>query len=276
MAQIENMKATRLKRPLGFTLIELLVVIAIIAVLAGLLLPTLSKAKQKGQSIACVNNLKQLQLAWQLYADNHDDVMPLNWLADIDGHWRSQPGSWTLGNLRADVDLTNLTTGTLYLYAANARLYRCPADKTRVSLSSGGRVPVIRSYATLVALHTKGLFADPGATVVSSPLVQFSDCVKLSSIRAPGPDKAWVFIEPNEASHAHASWDFDLGRLNVNWAHLPTGRHSLGCSLSFLDGHVQPYRWKAPKEKRQTGDVIQSKADREDYHRLLEGYPRKL
>src|SRR6185436_502282 len=122
----------------GFTLIEFLVVIAIIAILAGMLLPALNKTKAKGQSAACIHNLKQMQLAWQMYTDESNDVMPLNWIFDSGGFARNLPGSWVLGNAAVDSNLTNLTAGTLYPYLKSPRVYLCPGDQGKVKSTAPG------------------------------------------------------------------------------------------------------------------------------------------
>src|SRR5689334_17225777 len=200
--KMRSLDEWRTMRTSAFTLVELLLVIAIIAILAGLLLPVLSKAKAKCQSIVCVNNLGQLQKAWLIYTDDHNDVLPLNWITTDGGVTRSLPGSWVLGNAALDVDLTNITSGTLYPYVPNPRSYRCPADQTKADTAVVKKVPVIRSYATLSAFNSKGAYY---ATIAPWP---YLECDKLSAFHNPGPGDAWVFIDPNQASHEGAGWDF--------------------------------------------------------------------
>jgi prepilin-type N-terminal cleavage/methylation domain-containing protein/prepilin-type processing-associated H-X9-DG protein len=261
-------------RASGFTLIELLVVIAIIAILAGMLLPALSKAKAKGQATVCLNNLSQLGKAWFIYTDDSDDVMPFTWLDDGPGTWRARPGSWVLGNASVDVAPTNLQSGTLYDYAKVLNVYRCPADKKLAQPGLGKKVPVNRSYYVNFELNAVG-----GYLVTNTAPAPFQFAVKLSSVVWPSPSELWVFIEKNDfAVDDNGEPVFGCyikqSRPHTYWGDVPTDRHSLGCNLSFADGHAQRHPWKAPK-KDPTGKILPG-GDRQDDNWVLGGIPRTV
>jgi len=116
-----------------------LVVIAIIAILAGLLLPALSRAKAKSQSAVCQNNLKQLILGWRLYADEHDDRLAGSISVRIVNgpDFVNQPGSWVLGNAKQDRTASNIMAGVMFNYAPAVGAYRCPADRSTVNGDKG-------------------------------------------------------------------------------------------------------------------------------------------
>ncbi len=253
-----------MKRQAGFTLIELLVVVAIIAILAGMLLPALSKAKDKAHAIACMNNLRQLSLAWMLYYEDNDDVLPPNKSRQAGGSWVSTEDSWIVGDVKNDVSTVNIQNGVLFPYASSAKIYRCPADKRYVEIN-GKKIQ--RVFNLGMSWHLNGWsngrkIHEPGGYHLS----------KASQIKQPA--RVLVFIDEQEFVNINGHFAFNP-RFNHSdqWISSPADRHTQGLYLSFADGHAEYWRWKWPKRNKTTGIPVANDQDRDDLRRLQKTIP---
>lgn len=233
----------------AFTLIELLVVIAIIALLAAMLLPALAAAKAKAKSIACLNNLKQLELCCQLYSnDNNDYLVPNNSVYIIGGSGQNITGSsWLLDlDARTEIDPSNIVNGLLFQYNSSLAIYHCPADTSHLQDAVGNLLPQSRwrSYNMSQSINGYPEF-DPDLSLY------IPSWKKYTAIRHPVPSELFVFIDENADSIEDAEFGCPpkgspYYPQNV-WWDLPADRHNRGANLSFADGHADYWKWKVPK-----------------------------
>jgi prepilin-type N-terminal cleavage/methylation domain-containing protein/prepilin-type processing-associated H-X9-DG protein len=274
-AQTKYQKAD--SRNSAFTLIELLVVIAIIAILAAMLLPALTKAKQRAQGIQCMNDARQIMLCWRMYSEDNTDVLPPNdYPYDKGGTRDGSLKCWVFGSMAVNIDILYGDQGGLLpavpgvnnelvgmspqlsclaSYNQNPLLYKCPAD---VTLCQGKPRP--RSVSMNSCVGTRwysaglggGYKAYPGAFqgeevgggwstgTYHDPNGEYRCFGKITSFTSPGPSDTWVIMDENPYTINDPLMAIPMVPKIVDW---PANYHGGSVGISFADGHSELHKW---------------------------------
>jgi prepilin-type N-terminal cleavage/methylation domain-containing protein/prepilin-type processing-associated H-X9-DG protein len=237
----------------AFTLIELLVVISIIAIIASLILPALSRAKGRAQGSFCLNNTRQLSLAWTVYADEHNGLLAYNLgksartavmvpaatpAASMAQNWVNNVLNWEL-----NPDVTNGTkmveTGIGPYADKSTAIYHCPSDTAVSELQRGvGWQMRVRSYSMNAMVGDAGNFSQTGVNVNNTNYVQF-----FKTFTIPRPSDIFVFLDEHPDS-IDDGYFLNTYSAHPAWNDLPASYHNGGASFSFADGHSESHHWR--------------------------------
>lgn len=202
---------------LAFTLIELLVVIAIIAILAALLLPALTQAKQKAQGVYCMNNEKQLALAWKMYADDNQGRLVPNFT-----YGATAANDWCVGDMKSTqcTNIALITTSLLYPYVNNVGAYKCPGVNQYQPTYVRG--VSMNSHMGYTNTTQSGGLAYQKESMIARP----SDLMVILDENDLSIDDAWIdLITVNNYAGAY-------------WGNVPASYHSGSGGMSYVDGHA--------------------------------------
>jgi prepilin-type N-terminal cleavage/methylation domain-containing protein len=283
----------------AFTLIELLVVIAIIGILAALLMPALSQAKQRAQGIICLNGGKQIMTAITLYVGDNNDFYPPNpddGNTDAGYNWCSGQAGDQYPNDHDQFNPDVLKDPKLCLVSqylsGNTSLFHCPGDK-RYGLYTGANpalqgqfIPAARTFSMNQAVGTidpgfdaggpgpPGINSHSGAPTLSvngpwlngqddhrrnSPWFTYG---KSTSMNNPGPSMTWVLLDEDARGLNDAAFAFDMQ--DAEWVDMPGTYHNSGCGFAFADAHSEAHKWRMSGLK-QGGVPITDAGDKQDW-----------
>jgi prepilin-type N-terminal cleavage/methylation domain-containing protein/prepilin-type processing-associated H-X9-DG protein len=245
--QADSRLLLRSSIPLGvaFTLIELLVVIVIIGILAALLFPAFTKTKGRAEGAVCVSNTRQLAMAWQMYADEHNGRLAYNLGGDAvkrgvgprtNANWVNNIMTWEV----LDSDNTNIATITeasLGPFVRGPNVYRCPGDRVLSDDQRGaGWLGRIRSYSMNAMIGDAGDLSSSGSNINNPKYVQF---FSIGSI--PNPAQIFVFLDehPDSINDGY----FIAKAYSGQWYDLPASYHNGGAAFAFADGHAELHHW---------------------------------
>ena len=228
-------------------------VISIIGILASLLLPALSGAKEKGRQTYCLNNLKQLQTGWLMYVNDNADALPLNKVSGpaLNIGAESTADSWVIGNAQLQSNPTNIQSGSIFRYVGGIGVYRCPSDRSKIRNSN---LPRIRSYSLSSYLGGEG----------SDTVQDFSELKSTSSV--------FAFLDEHEGSINDGAFLIPRSPADT-WGDLPADRHRQGANFSFTDGHCEFIKWRTPKRFNQYFQPVSDAAGLRDLRKVQSWLP---